>query len=351
MQASGGSRAITVSTDSGCSWTARSEVSWMTIASGASGTGAGSVNITVSPNTASSSRSGTLTIAGLAVTVNQEAASVACEYQISADRTSFTKDGGTGTATVSAPGPCSWTAGSNSPWLTITAGAQGTGDGAVSYSVSRNMETTERRASLTVAARTIEITQAGDTGGCQYSVVPVELNVCMSLPSELTTTITTQDGCPWTATAGASWLTVVSGQNGSGSGTVRFRVSDNWDAPRDAPIQVRWPTPTAGQNVRVFQAGCLYAVTRTNISVPAAGGSSNFDVLQQSVPNTCGGPTQNACVWTAEADVPWITITTTMPQAGDNRVSFTAAPNTSGSARNGVIRVRDKTVVVSQPAQ
>jgi hypothetical protein len=287
----------------------------------------------------------------LTLTVNQEAASVTCEYVVTPDRTTFTKDGGTGTVTVGAAGPCAWTAASSASWLTIVGGASGSGDGAVQFSVARSLETTERRATLTVAGRTIEIVQAGDTGGCQYSVVPVELNVCMSVPSELTTTITTQAGCPWTATAGAPWLTIVAGQSGSGSGSVRFRVTDNWDAPRDAPVQVRWPTPTAGQNVRVFQAGCLYAVSRSAISVPTAGGSTNFDVFQQSVPNTCGGPLQNACVWSAEPDVSWIAITTPMPTAGDNRVNFTAAPNTTGVARTGTIRVRDKTVTVTQPGQ
>jgi Putative binding domain, N-terminal/Viral BACON domain len=351
VSAAGGSSSVTVTTQSECSWTARSDVSWITIASGASGTGTGSVGVTVAPNTTVSVRTSPLIIAEHTVTVSQAAATVTCEYAVTPDRTSFSKDGGTGTATVDAAGPCTWTAASDAPWLTITSGAQGTGGGVVSYLVARNFDIADRRAGLVIAARTFDIVQSGDTGGCQYSVVPVELSVCMSVPNELTTTITTQGSCPWTATTGAPWLTVVGGQSGTGSGSVRFRVSENWDAPRDAPIQVRWPTPTAGQNVRVFQAGCLYSVTRSAITMPVSGGSANFDVLQQSVPNTCGGATQNACVWTAQADVPWITIVTSMPQAGDNRVSFTAAGNATGVARTGNIRVRDKTVVVTQPGQ
>ena len=349
MQAAGGAASVTAATASQCSWTARSEVSWIAIVSGASATGTASVGFTVSPNTATAARTGTLTIAGLTATINQEAASVTCEYAAAPDRTSFTKDGGTGTVTVTAAGPCAWTAASDASWLTVTSGAQGTGNGAATFSVARSLEIVDRRANLVVAGRSIEITQSGDTGGCQYSVVPVELNVCMSVPNELTATITTSAGCPWTATAGAPWITVVSGQSGTGSGSVSVRVTDNYDPPRDAPVQVRWPTPTAGQNVRVFQAGCFYAVSTTSISVPTSGGSSTFDVLQQSVPNTCGGATQDRCVWTAESDVPWITITTPMPQSGDNRVNFSAAANGTGAARTGRIRVRDKTVVVTQP--
>jgi hypothetical protein len=111
---------------------------------------------------------------------------------------------------------------------------------------------------------------------------------------------------------------------------------------------VRWPTSTAGQNVRVLQAGCVYAVSTSAISIGAAGGPGRFDVIQQSIPNTCGGPLQNACRWSAQSGVSWITITTTMPQAGDNPVSFTVAANDSTAARSGTITVRDKVVRVTQ---
>ena len=98
----------------------------------------------------------------------------------------------------------------------------------------------------------------------------------------------------------------------------------------------------------MLQAGCVYAVSTTAVSVGAAGGPGRFDVIQQSLPLTCGGPLQNACLWTAQSDAPWITVTTTMPQAGDNPVSFTVAANDSTSARNGTITVRDKVVRVTQ---
>ena len=111
---------------------------------------------------------------------------------------------------------------------------------------------------------------------------------------------------------------------------------------------VRWPTPTAGQNIRVVQAGCRYAVSRSTFDFAATGGSGAFDVIQQSEPNTCGGPTQDRCVWTAASDVPWITITSSMPRAGDNPVAFVVATNDSVTSRVGRIIVRDKVVVITQ---
>jgi hypothetical protein len=173
----------------------------------------------------------------------------------------------------------------------------------------------------------------------------------MSVSYTMTATIATQPGCTWTAEPDASWIALTTGQSGSGPGVVSFRVSDNWDAPRQSVVKVRWPTVTAGQNIRVLQAGCLYAVSTAAISVAAAGGPGRFDVIQMSQPNTCGGPTQNACLWTAQSNVPWITITTSMPQAGDNPVSFTVAANATTTARAGRITVRDKVVQITQAGQ
>ena len=71
---SGGTATITLTAGSGCSWTATRSGSWITITSGSSGSGNGTVNYRVSANGGSSSRTGTLTVAGQPVTISQSAA-------------------------------------------------------------------------------------------------------------------------------------------------------------------------------------------------------------------------------------------------------------------------------------
>ena len=270
---------------------------------------------------------------------------VACSYTLSVSSFSFGAPGGTGAVTVSADAGCSWTARADASWLSITNGATGTGEGVVSFSATTNTATAARTGSLTVAGRSVSVSQDGAV--CQYVVSPIELTPCMPA-AQLTTSVTTEAGCPWTATADPSWMTVIAGGSGTGPGTITFRVSDNWDAPRSGVLMVRWPTPTAGQNVRVLQAGCYYAVNPESFSFVAAGGPASFWVLQYSDPYTCGGPLQDACVWSAHSDASWIAITSTMPRAGDNPVRFTVEPNTTGASRTGTIAVRDKVVRITQ---
>jgi hypothetical protein len=64
--------AISVTSGTNCSWAATSSASWITVASGATGSGSGSVTIAVAIG-AATARTGTLTVAGQAVTVTQAA--------------------------------------------------------------------------------------------------------------------------------------------------------------------------------------------------------------------------------------------------------------------------------------
>jgi hypothetical protein len=229
----------------------------------------------------------------------------------------------------------------------VSSGSQGSGNGGVSYTVARNLDVVARTATIAVADKAFNVRQAGDIGGCQYSVAPVDLSSCMPAGS-VTASVTTQAGCSWTVAPSASWLTVPSGSSGTGSGVITIAFSENYDAPRDGIVMVRWPTPTAGQNIRLAQAGCLYAVSRSSFSATAAATSETFDVIQQSQPNTCGGATQDRCIWSAVSDASWITVTSAMPRAGDNPVNFTVAANDSSAPRVGRITVRDKTVTITQ---
>jgi len=68
--AAGGVGTIPVTATAGCAWTAVSNVPWITLTSGASGSGNGTVGYTVAPDTAAA-RAGTITIAGQTFTVTQ----------------------------------------------------------------------------------------------------------------------------------------------------------------------------------------------------------------------------------------------------------------------------------------
>ena len=91
FDSAGATGSVGVTTPAGCPWTAVSNASWVMITSNVSASGNGTTYYSVSPNTGLSSRSGTLTIAGKTVTLNQ---SGAAQYSLSISKA------GTGSGTV-----------------------------------------------------------------------------------------------------------------------------------------------------------------------------------------------------------------------------------------------------------
>jgi hypothetical protein len=75
FDATGGSGSVSVNTTSGCAWTATSSATFLTVVSGASGTGTGVVAFEVAANTTGQARSAFLSIGGQTFTVNQTATS------------------------------------------------------------------------------------------------------------------------------------------------------------------------------------------------------------------------------------------------------------------------------------
>jgi len=68
----GGTASLSVTAGTGCAWTASSNAGFVTITSGTSQSGNGSVNVTVSENTGDA-RTATLTVAGQSVSISQAA--------------------------------------------------------------------------------------------------------------------------------------------------------------------------------------------------------------------------------------------------------------------------------------
>ena len=150
VPAAAGARTVTVGGGQGCPWTSTSNVAWMTVTSGGSGSGPGAVGFDVALNTGPE-RSGALTVAGRTATVTQASG---CVYSISPLEHVLGQFGDTRTVSVSSQAGCPWDASTDSPsWITILSGASGAGDGVVVYRV----------AAIILGTRTGHVTIAGQT--------------------------------------------------------------------------------------------------------------------------------------------------------------------------------------------
>jgi hypothetical protein len=157
--ATGGTATVSVSTPPGCTWSASSGVSWLSVSG--SGNGPGTATITSGINSGAS-RTATVTVAGRAVSISQAApAPAACTYSVSPTSLTVPATGGTFTVQVTTGSSCEWTTKSNNGWLKVSPG--GSGSGTVMLTV--NGGGGARTATANIAGHTVTVNQQGAPKG------------------------------------------------------------------------------------------------------------------------------------------------------------------------------------------
>ena len=146
---------VTVSaTQSGCEWSTSESDSWFSL-SPTSGSGSGTVRVTVLSNRGAV-RSAPITIAGQNHTINQEEAP--CTYTISPTSQSVDKKGDAYNVTVSAThSGCEWSTSESDSWFSLSP-TSGSGSGTVRVTVLANRGAA-RSATITIAGQNHTINQ------------------------------------------------------------------------------------------------------------------------------------------------------------------------------------------------
>jgi hypothetical protein len=231
---------------------------------------------------------------------------------------------------------CAWQAQSDAPWLTITSGASGSGDGTISYTVAANPGLTQRVGRITATRdELLTVTQLGIV--CQFTVTPSTTAVPFSGGSGTIQIASNAAACPWTATVSpaAPWITLTP-PSGTGQGSVAFTVAANPD-----PVARTGIVTVAGQEIAIAQAAapCVFTLTPSTTSIPFSGGSA-----------TIGVATNAACPWTATVspNAPWITVAAGRSGAGNGTVTLNFAANPTAQQRTGPVTVGTATVTFTQ---
>jgi hypothetical protein len=277
-------------------------------------------------------------------TVNQDFAlviynaccGIGCTFTLDSTSASYDSSAGSSNVQVTASATnCDWTAISDASFINITSGASGTGNGVVIYTIESNTLTTVRSGTMIIAGQKYAVTQSG---GCAYSVSPAKINLSAAGAQSKTVSVRVRGtDCQWTAVSNDPFITIISGSNGVGSGTVRFTVPGNTNA-----IALPGTMTIAGQTVAVNLAagGCTYALSSKSAKFNAAGGSKTVHVRAR-FPD---------CAWSAVSNDPFITITAGTNGVGNGIVSYTIATNTSSAVLTGMVTIAGEPYTVIQSA-
>ncbi len=272
-----------ISSGADCSYSAVSNNSFITIVSGASGTGNGTVSYSVAANSGAA-RTGTITVGGQTFTISQSAiptltinnvslnegdsGTTAFNFTVSLSETSVqtvTVNYATADGTATAPldyqaknGSASFAPGETSKTITIL--VNGDLDIEPDETFTVNL-TNEINATIANGIGTGTIL---NDDFCSYFITPANLSVDAAGANN-SITVTTQAGCAYTAETADSFISITTGANGNGNSTVSFTVAANSGALRTGRIFI------AGQVVTITQAATTIVAQKTKFDYDGDG--------------------------------------------------------------------------------
>lgn len=335
---------VTPQTAAVCSWTAVSSESWLTIVSGASGTGGGDISFAIPINPGPNTRIGTITVnwAGGFDKVTVTQLGTLAGYTITVSPEVVPVAGGDVDFTVVKMGPEPApiirvdTTGASYYRLKQTIGQWGDPSVTLRYSVDANTGSAERSTPIWLvwgAAGRLYMAWQRGASGCSYTT-PQTYPVVPGAGGTFTAAMTSlgADACAWSAASSTNWITVNS-PTGSGGAPVSFTIARNTSGvARQGQINIFWPG--SGIGIGIYQGAdqaCGYQLTgyQSQYSL-AAGGTYRADFI--TVPGS-------TCDWSASSEVAWMSIAGASSGNGSGSVFYTVAPNASATGRNGSIRI------------
>lgn len=246
-----------------CAWIATSQANWLHVDAGQTGRGNGTVTWSADRNPLPLARTGTIVVAAnQAVTITQLAA--VCSYTLSPTSAQVPVAGATGSFGIKTS--CFWAAVTNNrDWIVVPANTGGLVDGTVNYAVAANGCVAARAGSISVQTGSVNpplfpITQDGSPNNLTLS--PTSITV---FPAETPgrVTVTTGEGCGWSAFSDVSWLQITTGASGAGNGAITYRVVTN--------------TGTGAVRTGSIHAGAqLFTLTQQAVQLTAIGNAANY---------------------------------------------------------------------------
>ena len=352
IPAAGASGRLTITATRDCPWSASTDASWLTLGA-TSGQGSGALTFAASANPNGTTRFGHVVIAEQTATIEQAAA--ACRYAASPDAINVDASARQVSVALTATSGCAWTSRSDVPWIADVP-AEGLGSATLRFAIAANAGPA-RSGSVTFGDAIVRVAQAGPglpppapaptpppsptpnptppptpaPPTCAYGIKPTYYDAGRG-PDDIVVNVTAGNGCAWTTSSSAPWVTVDAGRAGSGAGVVRLRIPSNSGPMRTAVVTI------AGEAFTLRQLGgeCRYSIRPTHYDA----GRGPDDV--RIAVNADAG-----CAWTAASSVSWVSVAEGQTGSGDGSVRLIIQSN-DGDERSTTLTIAGEPFEVKQ---
>lgn len=216
----GGAGTVAITVDAGVSWSVASNAEWLS-AFPASGMSAGTISYSIAPNENTTTRTGSITIAGQTFSVTQTGIDVVLsQYKIHCGPAPDVFE-----VAVSALSSTSWSVVPNNSWISVVDDGYGRGNSTIMVAVGQNPSVETRTGTVSIGSRTLSVIQSGMTTPT-LAITPATAAAPAVGAFGNVAVYSTPDS-PWVAESRADWLTLSDGLSGAGNGNTKYVAAAN----------------------------------------------------------------------------------------------------------------------------
>ncbi len=349
----GGTLDFAVNAPAGTPWTATSNADWLTVVSGGSGTGPGTIRVTAETNETNLSRDARLSVGGFTVFLVQDPLFAVIRFLPDAITVPATGAQRSITVVVEPPN-LAWQATTNVDWLTVITGRD-VGSGQVNFVAAANTTNFDRVGEIQVLGRALTVTQPGSSAS--FTIAPASATVLFNGGGGQIAVTTQPEDTKWGAFALNPWISVL-GNSFTGNAVVTYTVEQNpLGQPRQGGIRIADKLFTITQDANPDPLDPIDPTVPTS-TFRLSSGVVRFSAIEGStteVSQSLGilSTDENVSFAVEVEGAPWLRARRTTGTTPDNIV-FSADPTGLQEGRYfGTIRLRStsNTAVLEIPAQ
>lgn len=334
-----------VTAPAGKSWNAGTlTTAWLKYLGAKSGVGNGVVRLIASANT-SGTRSAKVNIAGIVVSIQQNAALALAPATIA-----FTSAAGSGTTNIVVAAGENWAVSKpvSAAWLTITSATSGAGPSVLKVAAATNTGAA-RSANVTVNQATLVVTQSAGAQPPTVDAITIAPQIVQlsATPSQATIQVQTSTSNRYWSLGGfdATWLTIFGGNFGTGSQSRTLNAVYNGGEARGALVRA-FSDDGAEAFVTVIQAGITTGFPKPVTGVALS--TSKIVLASTSTRFTVTVTAPNATCWSASLTALWISgLAKQASYCGSTTLNFIPSFN-GGKSRGAVLLIAGNWVTVVQ---
>ena len=311
-------------------WSAKSNVTWVTLSNKSGSAGTNNLTLNISKNDSSNSRSGYIEIYNSEFNISKKVNIKQSSCNLDVSQSSFDVGPEASSQEITIESDVDWIANASNTWITLSRGAGSAGTSKLTFYVSKNESENSRTGYVEISnsERTLskKITIEQEFGIGVINVDKTSFNLSSSATS---INAKIESNINWSTKVSDNWITISKSSGAPGATTLTIDIAKNTsDISRSGYIEIYNTQYNVFKKIEIVQEKFYPTLNVSRSTFNVSSDSSYINVTSTS-----------NMAWTAKSSVNWISPNQSYGSAGTTTLEIYIDTNESNKSRSGYVEI------------